>query len=58
MSGESLEGFKQQQDRPIITGQKKKKKKPMRPWTKVMAVKLENTGWFPEVDMVRDSMKE
>ena len=26
MSGESLEGFKQQQDRPIITGQKKKKK--------------------------------
>ena len=27
MSGESLEGFKQQQDRPIITGQKKKKKK-------------------------------
>ena len=30
----------------------------MRPWTKAMAVKLENTGWFPEVDMVRDSMKE
>lgn len=25
MNGESLEGFKQQQDRPIITGQKKKK---------------------------------
>ena len=22
-----------------------------------MAVRLENTGWFPEVDMVRDSMK-
>ena len=30
----------------------------MRPWTKAMAVRLENTGWFPEVDMVRDSMKE
>ena len=37
MSGESLEGFKQQQDRPIITGQKKKKKKNqwgpgLKPW--------------------------
>ena len=35
MNGESLEGFKQQQDRPIITGQKKKKNQwgpGLKPW--------------------------
>lgn len=30
----------------------------MRPWTKAIAVRLENMGWFPELDMVRDSVKE